>query len=392
MVRSRDLVTTTVVVSLAVLVIAGLVRLLTLITEILLLILISAILATGISPLVVLLQRIRVGRHEWRIPQTGAILLVYAAILVVVVLMGGVIVTPLVAETRGFLASFPEFLAQLEESARVLQARYPWLPDLSALVARLPQELAGLSRYFGTAAGVVFRFFGGLVSTVTVLFMTFYMLLEAGQIKRAFLSLFPPTQAARVEGVLYRVGLKFGGWVRGQLFLGLIIGVVVGIGTWALGLPYPLLLGLIAGITELIPVIGPIIGAIPAVLLALFQPPWWWFLAVIAFYTGVQQLESNLVVPRVMRMAVGLSPLLTVIALLVGGKLLGIIGVLLSVPVAAALQVVVGEVLQVVREAARPEISFAEAARPEAAVRPAAGDDQAGGAWSSAGESPSPRR
>ncbi|MDR7463515.1 MAG: AI-2E family transporter [Armatimonadota bacterium] len=389
MARPRDLVTTTVLVSLIALLVAGLIRLLTLITEILLLVLISAILATGISPLVVLLQRIRVGRRQRHIPKTGAILLVYAAILVVVVLMGGIIVTPLVAETRGFLASFPEFLARLEESARVLQERYSWLPDISALVARLPQELAGLSRYFGTAAGVVFRFFGGLVSTVTVLFMTFYMLLEGRQIKQAFLSLFPPTQTARVEGILHRVGLKFGGWVRGQLLLGLIIGVVVGIGTWALGLPYPLLLGLVAGITELIPIIGPIIGAIPAVLLALFQPPWWWFLAVIAFYTGVQQLESNLVVPRVMRMAVGLSPLLTVIALLVGGKLLGIIGVLLSVPVAAALQVVVAEVLQAIREAARPEASppeaaipeapLAGAARPETVVRPAGGDDQAGG-------------
>jgi len=201
---------------------------------------------------------------------------------------------------------------------------------------------------------VAFRFFGGLISVVTVLFMTFYMLAEGPLIRRAFLTLFPEEQADRVEGILRRVGLKFGGWVRGQLLLGLIIGVVVGIGASILRLPYPLLLGLVAGITELIPIIGPIIGAIPAVLIALFQPPWWRFLVVIAFYTGVQQLESNFVVPRVMRMAVGISPLLTVIALLIGGKLLGIIGVLLSVPVAAALQVVVGEILQAIRDAARP--------------------------------------
>ena len=354
MARPRDLVVNTIIVSLTVLLIFGLVRLLTIITEILLLILIAAILATGINPLIAVLQRIRIGRRQRRLSQTGAILLIYAAILLVFVLIGGIIITPVVGETRAFISQLPQFLQDLQRSAGALQARYPWLPDLSGLIARLPSELAGLSRYFGTAAGVAFRFFGGLVSVVTVLFMTFYMLAEGPLIRRAFLTLFPEEQADRVEGILRRVGLKFGGWVRGQLLLGLIIGVVVGIGASILRLPYPLLLGLVAGITELIPIIGPIIGAIPAVLIALFQPPWWRFLVVIAFYTGVQQLESNFVVPRVMRMAVGISPLLTVIALLIGGKLLGIIGVLLSVPVAAALQVVVGEILQAIRDAARP--------------------------------------
>src|SRR3990170_442136 len=150
MARPRDLVVNTIIVSLTVLLIFGLVRLLTIITEILLLILIAAILATGINPLIAVLQ--------------------------VFVLIGGIIITPVVGETRAFISQLQQFLQDLQRSAGALQARYPWLPDLSGLIARLPSELAGLSRYFGTAAGVAFRFFGGLVSVITVLFMTFYML------------------------------------------------------------------------------------------------------------------------------------------------------------------------------------------------------------------------
>ncbi len=348
MVRTRDLIVTTLIILLTGLLIIGLVRLLTQITEILLLILISAILAAGISPLVAALQRIRLGRRGRRIPEAGAILIIYAALIVLLVLIGGILLTPLVTETREFITALPQLWQNLQQRSAALEARYTWLPDISGVIARLPGELAGLSRYFGTAAGVAFRFLGGVFSIVTVLFMTFYMLVEGPQIKQQFLTLFPAERSGRVEEILQHIGLKFGGWVRGQL----LIGVVVGIGAAALRLPYPLLLGLVAGITELIPIVGPILGAIPAVLIALFQPPLLRLprvLFVVAFYALVQQTEANFVVPRVMRMAVGISPLLTVIALLVGVKLLGIIGALLSIPVAAALQVVVGEILQSIR-------------------------------------------
>lgn len=355
MARARDLATQTAVIALTVLLVIGLVRLLISIVEILVLILVSVILAAGISPLTAAIQARPLGRRQRRISQPGAILIVYLVLLLLLILMAGIIITPTVTETREFIAALPTILHNLERAAASLQARYAWLPDLSAIVTRLPQELSGLTRYFGTAAGAVFRALGGVLSLVTVLFMTYYMLVEGHQIKRGFLTLFPRDRRDQVEEILQRIGRRFGGWVRGQLVLGVIIGVVVGIGVSLppLRLPYPLLLGVVAGITELVPIVGPILGAIPAVLIALFQPPWWKVLAVLGFYAIVQQLESNFVVPRVMKMAVGLSPLLTVVALLIGAKLLGITGALLSLPVAAALQVVVGEVLAEVREAAR---------------------------------------
>jgi predicted PurR-regulated permease PerM len=348
--RARELVVQTVVVAITVLLVYGLIRLLAQITEILLLLLVSAILAAGISPLTIAIQRRQFGRRKRQISQPGAILLIYLLLILLLILMAGIIITPVVTESRDFLTEFPTVLQNLERSAASLQARYTWLPDISGFIARLPQELAGLTPYFGTAAGVAFRALGGVLSLVTVLFMTYYMLAEGLQIKRGFLTLFPVDRRDQVEEILERIARKFGGWVRGQLLLGLIIGVVVGIGATLLRLPYPLLLGLIAGITELIPIVGPILGAVPAVLIALFQPPWYRVLIVAGFYALVQQLESNFVVPRVMRMAVGLSPLLTIVALLIGAKLLGIPGALLSLPVAAALQVVVGEILAEVRE------------------------------------------
>jgi len=126
--------------------------------------------------------------------------------------------------------------------------------------------------------------------------------------------------------------------------------VAAGLGTWILGLPYPFLLGLAAGITELIPMVGPVLGAVPAVLVALFLPTWR-LLAVIVLFTLIQQAENHLLVPRVMKQAVGLSPLLTIVAIMIGAKLMGILGALLAVPIAAALQVIVGEIVRTFRPA-----------------------------------------
>jgi predicted PurR-regulated permease PerM len=222
------------------------------------------------------------------------------------------------------------------------------LPDLQGILDRLPQEAGRLTQYVDAATGVAFRVFGGLVSAITALILSIYMLLEGPAIKRGFLDLFPRNRHRRLEAVLDHVGGKFGGWLRGQLLLGVIIGVIAGLGTWALGLPYPFLLGLAAGITELIPLVGPVLGAIPAVLVAVFGPTWR-LIAVIAYFTLIQQLEGNLLVPRVMAKAVGLSPLLTIIAIMVGTRLMGILGALLAVPVAAALQVIAGEVIRTFR-------------------------------------------
>lgn len=342
--RSELIVATTIVV-VTILFIVGIARLLVMVGEILLIVLIAAILATGLTPVVDSLENRAWTKREWRLPRTGAIILVYIGLLAVLAVVASILITPLVTESREVLERGPELYASLRATLVSLQLRYTWLPDLTAILDRLPQEISRLGSYVGTATGVAFRVFGGVVSMITVLILSFYMLLEGPAIKEGFLALFPRKHHAQIETVLQHIGQKFGGWLRGQLYLGLIIGLAAGLGTWALGLPYPFLLGVAAGITELIPLIGPVLGAIPAVLVALFGPTWR-LLAVIAFFTFIQQAEGNFLVPRVMKQSVGLSSLLTLVAIMIGANLMGIIGALLAVPIAAALQVIVGEVVQ----------------------------------------------
>jgi predicted PurR-regulated permease PerM len=343
-----DLMATTAIVVLTAVAVLGAAWLVWQVAEILVLVLIAAILATGLNPPVRRLQERPWGRRGRHLPRWAAIGLVYLGGLVALGIMASVLVSPMVTETRQFVERAPALHRQLVAMLAGWQARYPWLPDLSALLDRLPGEAEQLTRYVGAATGVAFRVFGAVVSAVTVLILSIYMLFEGPTIKEGFLRVFPGRHHRRLEAVLGRIGEKFGGWLRGQLLLGLVVGVAAGLGTWILGLPYPFLLGLAAGATELVPMVGPILGAIPAVLVALFGP-WWRIAAVVALFAVIQQAENHLLVPRVMKMSVGLSPLLTIVALMVGAKLMGVLGALLAVPVAAALQVIVGELLRTFR-------------------------------------------
>lgn len=343
-----ELVVRTALVVVTVLAVIGLAWLLVQITEILLIVLISAILATGIAPIGAAFEHRRWTRRGIRLSRTASLVFAYLAFLLALVVIVGLLVTPVVIESRAFLANLTANLANIETSLLDLQSRYGWLPDVAGIIRRLPQEFSRLGGYFAPAAGVAFRLLGGVATVITVLVLTFYMLLEGPVIKRGFLALFPKEPREQVDGVLKDIAAKFGGWLRGQLILGVIIGVAAAVGMAAIGMPYPILLGIVAGVTELIPMIGPVLGAIPAVFLALFQP-WWKIVFTIAWYALIQQAEGNILVPRVMRHTVGMSPLLTIIALVTGAKLLGLVGALLAVPVAAALQVVVGEILETFR-------------------------------------------
>jgi predicted PurR-regulated permease PerM len=326
-------------------VLVGLLRLLAVVAEVLVIVLIAAILATGLAPPVDRLARRAWGRRRRQLSRAAAAAVVYLGLLAALGLVGSVLVAPVVRETTDLAARAPQLYSQLQAMVADLQQRYPWLPDLAGLVERLPEEAGRLTAYVGRATGVAFRVFGVVVSAVTVLILSFYMLLEGPAIKAAFLRLFPRRNHRQLEAVLSEIGRKFGGWLRGQLFLGLIVGVAAGLGTAALGLPYAFLLGLAAGVTELVPLVGPVLGAMPAVFVALFGPPWR-LLAVIVLFVVIQQAENHFLVPRVTRQTVGLSPVLTLVAIMVGTKLMGILGALLAVPVAAAVQVVVSELVR----------------------------------------------
>lgn len=325
------------------------------IVEILLLLLVSAILAAGFAPVVGWMMR-------WRLPggvrfsRGVAISLLYLGIFGAFVLIVSIIVTPALNESSRFIQQLPQFLRTVKLWVLGLQSQWPWLPDITGIIGDLPRQLTSqLSQLGPQAAGIAFRFLGAVGAVISVLVFTFYMLLDSAKIKRGFVGLFPPGERARVTLVIDRIGAKFGGWLRAQLVLSLSVAVPVAIGLSLLRIPYPLLLAIIAGIGEMIPMVGPTLGAAVAILVALSQQTWQ-LVGVIIFYVIILNVEPHILVPRIMAQVVGMSPILTLVALLTGIKLLGILGGLLAVPVAAALQVIASEIAQEVLAGSAPPL------------------------------------
>ena len=194
----------------------------------------------------------------------------------------------------------------------------------------------------GTVVAAVWGFFGGIFGFVTILILSFYMLVDSQQTVRTFVRLFPRTERPRVEDACLRVTAKVSAWLGGQLLLAGIIGGSAALALWLFGVPYFYVLALIAGVGEMVPVVGPLLAAIPAVAVALTVSPALG-LGVAVFFFLQQQFENHVLVPKIMSRQVGVSPVIVISALLIGGSLLGIVGAILAVPSAAILQVLFEE-------------------------------------------------
>jgi len=187
---------------------------------------------------------------------------------------------------------------------------------------------------FSTLSG----FFGGIVSFFVILVITFYMVVEEDAMKKIIWSLAPPKRQPYIMQLINRMQRQVGYWLRGQLILMFLVGFFTWFGLLFIMPEYALVLGLFSGITEIIPYLGPFLGLIPAVFLALTINP---FLAllVIILYIIIQQVEGNILVPKIMQRAVGLNPLISIAVIMAGLKMAGIVGGLLSIPVATAASV-----------------------------------------------------
>jgi predicted PurR-regulated permease PerM len=193
--------------------------------------------------------------------------------------------------------------------------------------------------------GIVTGVGGGLLGALTVFVIAFYYLTEKALLRQLVLGQVRLESRERVTNTWDAVEAQLGRWLRGQFTLCLIIGTLSLIGYGAMGVQFWPLLGLWAGITEIIPIVGPWIGGAPAVIIAMTQG-WDKAIMVTIFVVILQFLENSVLVPRVMRGAVGLSPLTVFVAILAGTQMLGIIGALLAIPVAAAVQVVLSQYLE----------------------------------------------
>jgi predicted PurR-regulated permease PerM len=309
---------------------------------VLLLVYTSALLATGFGPIVRAVERQRVVPIGRRLPRWVAILVVYLAIVGSVVGVGFAVLPPLVTQARDLASGTP---AMIDRGQQYLIDR-GWLDHkltLQEAMRRAPDNVAGVGGdAVTTVAGAVAGVAGGIFGIVTILILTFYMLVESDGMFRAFIRLFPRERRPQVSLVARDISLKVSAWLGGQLVLAAVIGVSATIGLWLLGVPFFFVLGLLAALGELIPMVGPILSAIPAVAVALTVSPGK-ALAVALFFLVQQQIENHVLVPKIMSRQVGVSAVTVIVALLVGGSLLGIVGALLAVPTAAALQVVFEE-------------------------------------------------
>jgi predicted PurR-regulated permease PerM len=311
-----------------------------LVRGVLLLIYISGVLAVGFSPIVRLIQKqkmLPVGTR--RFPRWVAILVLYLVMIGTVTAIGFMVVPPLVEQAQQLWTAAPSMLERGQAfliDKGLLRAPVQWRD----VVEQAP--VGGGTEAVGTVFGAIVGVLGGLFGLFTILILTFYLLVESEGLHQAFLRLFPVRDRNRVADVSREITIKVSAWLGGQLLLGTIIGITSALGLWLLGVPYFYVLALLSAIGELIPVVGPILAAIPAVAVAStvsLQKA----LLVVAFFVVQQQFENHVLVPKVMQRQVGISPVVVILALLVGGQLLGILGAILAVPTAAILQVVVSE-------------------------------------------------
>ena len=306
----------------AALVILGVGWLLLEIKGILVIFFISYILMASLLPLIGFLRK-------KGIPRVFAVLISYLVTLTFLVLLIFPLVPFFVAQIQTLFAQFPLYFNQV---ARVLGIDVDSAQLRSLVSSEL--DLIGQNVFVVTS-----RIFGGLFSVVTVFVISFYLLLEHEQIKEKLVAFFPKHHRQKALATFVHVEEKLGAWLRGQIILSVFIGFVTWVVLVLLGIDFALPLALIAGVLEVIPTIGPILSAVPAVILALTSSPAKVLLVIVA-YVGIQMLENNLLVPKIMQKAVGLNPIIVIIGIMIGSRLMGVLGALLSVPFMAMLIII----------------------------------------------------
>ena len=304
------------------------------IVSVLVLLFLGILLAESIRPIANKLQ-------TWKIPRGVAVMIVYLLLALALTGVGLLIVPPLVVQVRGFDELTPILLDRVE-------AELPRLYEVSVELGFDEDQLRDLgtnlttamTQLVGTLVAVPFQVIGFLFGVVSVLVIGFFWMSATERLNGSVIALLPPKSAASVRSLASELSQRAGGWVRGQVILMVFVGTVTFVGLFVLKIPYPVALATWASLMEIIPIIGPFLGAIPAIIVALTISPWL-ALATAILYVVIQQLENNILVPKIMERAVGLHPILVMLGVLAGGVLYGILGIVIAVPLVAAMQVLV---------------------------------------------------
>lgn len=310
--------------------------------RVLLLVFVALFLAVALEPAVYALER------AWK--RRGlAVAAVSVATFGTLIVLGGLIATPLYNEVVRFVGDLPSLVEDLSKSRVVadLDRRFGLIEKATELANDLPSRLPNT---VSALLGIAGRVASSLVSILTVIVMTIFFLIELPRLRASAKSLMVPSTADRFDALGSEVSRAVSRYVAGSLIVATIAGTTTFIALTILGVPFALALALLMALFDLIPLVGATIGSIVVVLVAFTQgavPG----IAMLVIALVYQQLENNLIQPLVMRRSVSVSPLVILPAVLAGSTLLGVVGALLAIPVAGSLQIATRELIEARREA-----------------------------------------
>lgn len=273
--------------------------------------------------------------EEKKVPRPLAVIFVFFTFVFSIFFLLFFILPPLLRESFLFLKNLPILLNNLVPNA-------PSYINFDALTQFLPNLTENLIKF-------ITGFFSNFIFIVSIIFFTFYFLLEERFLKKFLVNFLEEKEAEKIVIIFDNIEKRMNAWFWGELTLMAIIGILSYVGLSLLNVRYPIPLAIIAGLLEIVPIIGPTIATIPAFFVAA-SSSWFLGLSVIALYFLIQQIENNLVVPLVMKKAVGLNPITSLIALTIGGKIGGFMGILISIPFALFLETLIFEVLRLRKE------------------------------------------
>jgi predicted PurR-regulated permease PerM len=305
------------------------------IRDIIAILFIAIIIAATIEPMVDWMNR-------KKIPRALAVLIIYIILFSIIGAAFYFLIPPLFAQLKDLASNLPAYSERITGFFKGLQS-YGQSYNVSFSEQNIIQNISdnlGKSSLaiFSTTVGV----FSGLISVVVVLSLIFYMSVKKEGLNSFVVAILPSRFEKYSISAAQRIKFKMGRWVQGQLFSMLMIAILDFIVLYFLGVPYALILAILGGLLEIVPYVGPVISAFPAVLSGFLVSPTIGFL-VMAGYIIIHQIEGHIIIPNVMKKAVGLNPIIVILAILIGAKISGVVGAILSVPIATAVSVFVGD-------------------------------------------------
>ncbi|MEO5952000.1 MAG: AI-2E family transporter [Chloroflexia bacterium] len=326
--------------------------------SVLLLLFMALLVATAIEPIV---NKLRRGPFS----RSAGILIVYSALFIILGIIGYILVSVFFSQLGDFQSGLAKSILDMQASVASMDDGFLKSQLNSALsvadgfirkVGAAPANTTDAAEAVAATAVTVVEVFFGLI---TIFVVAFYWLSERTLVKRSLMSWLPTRRANRIKRVWDEIEVKVGGWVRGQLTLMLLVGLASAVGYFLLGIQFWPALALFIAIAEAIPLVGPYIGTAPAILVALTQTendglpallgmdpidPLIRALLVVGFAVVLQTIEGNVLIPRIMKNSVGISPLTVIISIILGGTLAGLAGALVAVPLVGALQVIIVDI------------------------------------------------